>query len=173
MSKKLPLEIRRNYTIKDQGNTWHLKCDVCGDSWSLAKPEKGKEVHGGNVLHLLDHAASHPLPKEEEGTALVVASEPTVELAPESTPEPEPPTSKVMILSTTKYAHSTEKTPNPYRVVVNGQTTTVAHFRDPSYTKFRQVEKSGEGYSIVLYAANPRHAALVGQRLIEKHLHKE
>lgn len=165
MSKKLPLEIRKNYTIKDEGDHWTLKCDVCGEGYSLKKPEKGKEVHGGNILKLLDHAASHPLPKEEE--------EPTVAPTPPSgvSLPPLPPTH---IIRSTKYSRPTEQLPNAYIVTLmsQGQNELVkaSRFREVGEYRFTQVEKFNDGYRVALYAANQKHACLVGKQLIEKHI---
>ena len=173
MSKKLPLAIRRNYSIKDQGDHWVLKCDVCSEGWSLKKPEKGKDVHGGNILKLLDHAASHPLPTEEvEEVSVPSLSEPIIELAPESDPAP---TSheQLTVSPTAKYAYPTERHPNAYKVEVQSGITKVSHFRDPAYAKYRHVQQSNEGYFIVLYAANAKHASLIGQRFIERHIYGE
>lgn len=165
MSKKLPLEIQRNYSIKDKGQEWHLSCIVCSKAWNLQKPGKGEKIHGGNILHLLDHAASHPLAEEaEEATS----SDPIVELAPESAPnshiEPVTPPSKL------KYGYPSEKHPNTYKVEIYGNVSKVSHFRDQTYTKYRQVEKLGGGYSVVIFAANSKHALLIGQRIIERHV---
>jgi hypothetical protein len=165
MSKKLPLEIQRNYSIKDKGTEWHLSCLVCDKAWQLQKPGKGEKIHGGNILHLLDHAASHPLAEEAEETP-----EHVVELAPESAPNshigPVTPPSKL------KYGYPSEKNPNAYKVEILGNLTKVSNFRDQTYTNYRQVEKVDGGYTIVLFAANGKHASLIGQRIIERHVNE-
>jgi hypothetical protein len=164
VSKKLPLEIQRNYSIKDKGPEWHLSCIVCSKAWKLQKPGKGEKIHGGNILHLLDHAASHPLAEE---AAEAAPSEPVVELVPESSPNshigPVTPPSKL------KYGYPSERHPNAYKVEVQGGVTKVSNFRDVTYTKYLQAEKLGGGYSVILFAANSKHASLIGQRIIERH----
>lgn len=189
MSKKLPLEIQRNYSIKDKGAEWHLSCLVCDKAWKLQKPGKGEKIHGGNILHLLDHAASHPLAEEAE----VVEEDPVSRMQPHVV---SPPQTREEVLagdnavikdallkseSVTvefqnhlKHGHPTARYPNPYRVELTGNSVVkVSHFRDPSFNRFRLVEKVGDSHVIVLYASNPRHAGLVGQRLIEDHLNAQ
>ena len=207
MSRKLPLEVQRNFSVKDQDDHWVLKCIVCSQSWQLKKPAKGKPVHGGNVLHLLEHTASHPLPKEEEKEELVkledevevVVEEVKPKLASvlpmkrveerverrgfvsaervSSLPKAErvvelveaPPISHETETPLFHYSMPTKKNPNAYKVEISKNATKVSNFRDPAYANFRQVQKSDAGYVVVLYAANPKHAALVAGRLIEQY----
>jgi len=165
MSKKLPLAIQRNYTIKNVGNAWALSCIVCNQVWQLNKPEQSKSVHVGNVLHLLEHTATHPFPQDKEED-LKFARTSVAEFATE---EPVPaPVSHV----TFPMAHSlpTKKNPNSYRVEVTENVTKVSAFKDITYNKYRQVQKERDNYSIVLYAANQKHAGLVGKRLIQRYI---
>ena len=185
MSKKLPLAIQRGYSIKDKGTEWHLSCLVCDKAYSLQKPGKGEKVHGGNILHLLDHAASHTLAEEAEEVgaptqALAEAptappsdpSDPIVELAPESNPSPSSHIGPVTPPSKLKYGYPSERHPNAYKVEVNANMVKVSVFRDEKFTNYRQVVKVGDGYSIVLFAANGKHASLIGQRMIERHVNE-
>ncbi len=168
-NSKIPVEVRRHFTAKDNGGDWTLTCDVCKEQWRLQKPQKGRKLHGGNVLHLLEHAASHPLPKEEDEVENVVAasptpepsSEPIVELAPVSQVN-ETPHHKPL-----RYSYPTPKEPNAYRVEVHGNITKVKHFRDQTYTKYRQVERGDNCFAVVIFAANTKHAGLIGERIIE------
>jgi len=43
----------------DKGDHWEMWCKRCNKGWSLKKPDPGKEVGVGNLLHLLNHARSH------------------------------------------------------------------------------------------------------------------
>jgi hypothetical protein len=43
----------------DEGHYWHMECKRCGHVWALKKPDPGKVVAVGNLLHLLEHARSH------------------------------------------------------------------------------------------------------------------
>jgi len=173
MSKKLPLEIQRNYTIKNGDGVWDLKCIVCNQMWELKKPGKGESIHDGNMLSLLEHTATHPLPKdEEESHSLIQVAPPILEekvlLEPAEEEGDVAPISQV----TFNVAHCmpTPKNPNPYKVLVRGDVTTVSFFRDETYNKYRQVQKDGDNYNVVLYAANPKHASLVGERIIQRYI---
>lgn len=208
MSRKLPLEIQRNYSIKDQDDHWVLKCIVCSQAWQLTKPAKGKAVHGGNVLHLLEHTASHPLPKEEDQGLVKVEEVEEVkveEVKPKmasvhplraveekverrgfvsaervsqhqraakavEVARPTPISQEATAVTSLTYTVPTQKNPNAYQVEINKGVTKVSNFRNPAYTKFRQVQETAEGYAVALYAANPKHAALVATRLIEQHI---
>lgn len=163
MSAKIPITLRRNYSIKDVGKSWHLTCDVCSKRWELQKPEKGQSVHGGNILHLLDHAASHPLPEAEEvGES---DEEPVVELVgPTSQVVPTPSVSSKIA----PYSVPTSKNPNPYKVNRNKGIIRASHFRDKDYTNYGEVDHNNLGYSVVIFAANAKHASLVGTRLIQQ-----
>jgi hypothetical protein len=46
------------FTFTDAGADWHLRCKVCRSGWALQKSSD----HPGNLLHLLNHAHSHPAP---------------------------------------------------------------------------------------------------------------
>jgi hypothetical protein len=48
----------RYYTIYDRKLFWIVECDVCNKRWRLDLP-KTREIHGGNILHLLNHAYGH------------------------------------------------------------------------------------------------------------------
>lgn len=196
MSKQIPIEIKRNYTITTEKDHWVLKCDVCGQGFQLKKPEKGKDIHGGNILALLDHAASHPLPQEEE------------EAAPPTPPPPSPPRPKLATIrpvgnsgvnhkastmpapaerqvelvepapssqvSVHKSTAPTVRYPNSYKVEWYGSPdmchmVKVSSFNDPSFTMYRHVQQmSDHHYSVVVQAANGKHGELIGKRLIQK-----
>ena len=50
--------IRKYFTVEDaprQKDKYLIVCEKCGDMWHLAKDSK----HGGNILHLLNHARGH------------------------------------------------------------------------------------------------------------------
>lgn len=158
MSAKLPIEIRRNYTIKDDGDGWNVECDVCHEKWRLRKPEKGKKIHPGNVVHLVVHTATHPLPKEDNESEEQPA-------AAEVIPDPEP----LPVLRVAHVTFPTARNPICYKVEVQGNAVTVSHFNDHGYQLHRNVQKHGEGHFVVLYAANKKHASIVGQRLIEEY----
>ena len=54
--------IRKYFTVETaprQTNKWLIVCEKCGDMWHLDK----NSTHGGNVLHLLNHARGHDEPK--------------------------------------------------------------------------------------------------------------
>lgn len=195
-NKQLPIEIKRNYGITNNKDHWILKCDVCGTKFQLKKPEKGKDIHGGNILSLLDHAASHPVPQEEE----MVVSPPTP--PPPSPPRPRlatirpiasapvnhkvttipaPPEKQVEMVagptsqvSTHKSGERTVKYPNAYKVDWFGtpamcHMVKVSGFKDPTFTMFRHVQKVNDHhYSVVVEAANGKHGELIGKRLIQK-----
>lgn len=165
MSKKLPLAIQRAYSINDKGPEWHLSCLVCDKAWKLQKPGKGEKIHGGNILHLLDHAASHTVAEEAEE-----APEPLVELVSESAPNSH--VGPVATPNKLKYGYPSEKHPNAYKVEVFRNVTKVSNFRDQTYTKYRQVEKVDGGHTVTLFAANSKHASLIGQRIIERHINE-
>jgi len=161
MSKKLPLEIQRNYSIKDKDTEWHLSCLMCDKAWKLQKPGKGEKIHGGNILHLLEHTASHTSTEEaaEEAT-----EEPVVEQVVE------PPTSQVKV-------HQQKKSVGPLNYAVEwfGSPTLchmvkVSHFKEPDFKLHDTVlQISDNHYRVVVKAANQKHAQLVGERLIQKH----
>ncbi len=55
-------ELLNDYRFYDQSpdnGVWVVACRHCRDRWLLGKPLPGSEPHAGNVLKLLDHAASH------------------------------------------------------------------------------------------------------------------
>lgn len=54
----------RGFSVIDAGKDWHLRCDVCGKGWALKKTSN----HPGNMLHLLNHRASHEARSRPEGT---------------------------------------------------------------------------------------------------------
>lgn len=60
-----PLEsLRRGFVVEDkrpEREYWVITCKTCKHRWSLAT---GKKVHGGNILHLLNHEAEHLIEKE-------------------------------------------------------------------------------------------------------------
>lgn len=122
----------------------------------MAKPEKGKKLHAGNILALLDHAASHPLPTEEE-----------VGQAPPQFVEESLPVSQVNT-KPLPYSIASSKSPNAYKVNRNKKIVRASHFREVDYTGYGQVEHSNLGYSVVLFAANAKHASLIGLRLIQQ-----
>jgi hypothetical protein len=155
------LEIQRNYTIIDRKQAWELKCIVCNERYQLNKPTKGEDVHGGNILHLLDHAASHPLPQED--------GEPTLD---EVEVIPSPPISQVSLSPTNHNSSApTLKYPNTYMVEMTANITKVSAFRDPTFEDYRKVQKVNDTqYRVVVRAANGKHAQLMGTRLIQKAL---
>ncbi len=53
---KIPGSLPRHFEVTATSSGWHLKCRVCGERWSLTYRGAG---HAGNVLALLNHAASH------------------------------------------------------------------------------------------------------------------
>jgi hypothetical protein len=170
MSKKLPLEIQRNYSINDKGTEWHLSCLVCDKAWKLQKPGKGEKIHGGNILHLLDHAASHPLAEEAE-------EEPVVELVEESpTTDPSPTESQPELPPTSQVKVHPKKTFGPHDYVVEWygspalcHMVKVSHFKQPDFTLYDYVQRvTDTHFKVVLKAANQKHAQLVGERMIQK-----
>ena len=44
-----------HFRAEDGGSVWRLFCRKCGKGWELKKTSN----HPGNLLHLLNHAASH------------------------------------------------------------------------------------------------------------------
>lgn len=192
--KQLPIEIKRNFGITNNKDHWVLKCDVCGTKFQLKKPEKGKDIHGGNILALLDHAASHPVPQEEE----MVVTHPTP--PPPSPPRPKLATIRPISSAPVNHKASTlpapmekqvelvepapnskvsthERTvkyPNAYRVEWYGSPSMchmvkVSRFSDPTFTMFRHVQQLNDNhYSVVVQAANGKHGELIGKRLIQK-----
>ena len=54
-----PLEaLRDKFEIKEWTDAWHLFCKRCALAYELKKTPDGT-VHSGNILSLLNHAASH------------------------------------------------------------------------------------------------------------------
>jgi len=50
--------IRKYFTVETaprKTDKWLIVCEKCGNMWHLDKTSK----HGGNVLHLLNHARGH------------------------------------------------------------------------------------------------------------------
>lgn len=50
--------IKKYFTVEDaprQKDKYLITCEKCGDMWHLKKDSD----HGGNVLHLLNHARGH------------------------------------------------------------------------------------------------------------------
>jgi len=47
--------ILRGFNIEDAGNNFHVFCKHCDKGWALKKTS----TRVGNVLHLLNHEASH------------------------------------------------------------------------------------------------------------------
>ena len=173
MSKLLPLEIRRNFSVKDQGKKWELKCDACSQVFILDKPPKGEKGVPG-VVSLMEHARSHPLPPDEvepEVTKAEPKEERIVELVPAaSLSEVSSPPSHIEKRLLAPYSSPSPKNPNPYIVMVQGNVTKVSHFRDPFHTEYTKVQRRNDGYSVTLYAANTKHASLVGERLIMSYI---
>jgi len=202
VSKQIPIEIKRNYTITTEKDHWILKCDVCGQGFQLKRPERdvhghrGKEIHPGNLLSLLDHAASHPLPQEEEEAAPLTPpppSPPRPKLATirpvgnsnvnhKASTMPAPAERKVELVesappsqvSVHKSQAPTVRYPNSYKVEWYGSPdmchmVKVSTFSDPSFNMYRHVQKmSDHHYSVVVQAANGKHGELIGKRLIHK-----
>lgn len=178
MSKKLPLEIQRNYTIiKD--DHWSLKCHVCDQLWELKKPKKGEDFHGETVQALLEHAASHPLPGDaEEKVEVVAAPVPPVVIQPPTTndvhshitrPNPTPHVSKPKI----------KAGPLTYKVEWYGNSTfchmmKVSSFRESEFSLYDYVQTVTDNhYQVIVRGANQKHARLMGERLIKKHFNKQ
>ncbi len=173
MSRKLPLEIQRNYSIKDKDTEWHLSCLMCDKAWKLQKPGKGEKIHGGNILHLLDHTLSHSVAEEAPEEPEVVEAPATDPSPTESQPEPPSPTSRVTV-------HK-RKTVGPlgYAVEWFGSPTLchmvkVSLFKDAEYKLHDEVLRIADNhYRVVVKAANQKHAQLVGERLILKHFNQQ
>lgn len=59
MSEQDPMAaIRKYFTVETaprKTDKWLIVCEKCGNMWHLDKTSK----HGGNVLHLLNHARGH------------------------------------------------------------------------------------------------------------------
>lgn len=169
MSKQLPIEIRRHYSVTNNKDHWVLKCDTCAAKYQLKKPAKGKDIHGGNLLALLDHAASHPLPEEEKEEVASTANNLSRLSEPfrPSLPAPEPVKAEVFQKDTVKYQ-------NAYKIDWHGSPdlchmVKVSRFVDPTFEMFRHVQRLSEyHYSVVVQAANTKHGRLVGERLIHK-----
>jgi hypothetical protein len=189
MSKALPIEIKRQFSITNNKDHWILKCDSCGTKFQLKKPAKGKDIHGGNLLALLDHAASHPLPQEEEEELVVVPATPppapprpklaTIRPISNGVKKPAPVEDNVVELPTSKVEMKKDTTPtvrhpNAYKVEWYGTPSMchmvkVSHFSDPAFDMFRHVQQMSEHhYSVVVQAANAKHGRLIGERLINK-----
>jgi hypothetical protein len=49
--------LRKYYTVTENNKIFRLFCRVCGKGWQL---DTSNGCHPGNVLHLLNHAHSHP-----------------------------------------------------------------------------------------------------------------
>lgn len=47
--------ILRGFNVEDAGKDFHVWCKRCSKGWALKKTSS----HVGNVLHLLNHEASH------------------------------------------------------------------------------------------------------------------
>ena len=173
MSKKLPLEIQRNYTVITEKDHWKLKCLVCNQAWQLNKPKKGESIHGGNVLALLDHSASHPLPAEEAEVEMEAAPVSQVNFHDHTKPDT---TSHV----TKPAVKSVQNGVAAYRVEWYGNSifchmVKVSHFKvEQDFPAFRKVQQvSDNQYNVVLQAANHKHAQLVGERLIRQYLNNQ
>jgi hypothetical protein len=169
--KKLPLEVLRNYTVITEKTHWELKCHVCNQAWQLKKPKKGENIHAGNVLTLIDHIASHPLPDEA-----------VVEEAP-------PPTSETTVGVVLQFQPKQSKAPPEFKVIKNREVPSenaykiewygnetfchmvkISHFNvQQGFPTYKQVQQVGDNqYKVVLQAANHKHAQLVGERLIRR-----
>jgi len=169
MSRKLPLEIQRNYSIKDKDTEWHLTCLMCDKAWKLQKPGKGEKIHGGNILHLLDHTVSHSVAEEapeEPAVEVVVEAPPTTDPSPSSPP----PTSRVKM-------HKKTFGPLDYAVEWFGSPT-MCHMVKVSHVKSADLHDTvlrvtDTHYKVVIRAANQKHAQLVGERLLRKHFNQQ
>lgn len=61
-----PLALTQYYEANDKGEFWELWCRICARGWRLDKPRQlGGAIKAGNILHLLNHARSHPANKEK------------------------------------------------------------------------------------------------------------
>jgi hypothetical protein len=76
MSEQAHLDgLRKYFKIEDRGPAYVLECRTCECRWQLVKRDGGK-VHAGNVLHLLNHAHSHPVkPSARKQAALSALNE--------------------------------------------------------------------------------------------------
>jgi uncharacterized C2H2 Zn-finger protein len=62
MENDMMKPIRKYFEVETaprQTDKWLISCPKCDAMWHLPKDNK----HGGNVLHLLNHARSHDEPK--------------------------------------------------------------------------------------------------------------
>lgn len=166
MSAQIPVEVRRHFSVKSEKDHWDLKCDVCPEKFRLEKPKKGEKIHSGNVLSLLNHAATHPIGEEASEDGPYMDSSP---VAPTPAVVKPAPSKEVTQHVSIKHTLPSENAPNCYKVEMIGRNTKVSHFRDPLFRDHRVVKKTETGYTVVLYAANQKHASMVATRLIEQY----
>lgn len=55
--------LKDKFRIKGDTVGWTLKCSKCPKLWALDRQPDGG-VHTGNILHLLNHYASHAIGKK-------------------------------------------------------------------------------------------------------------
>jgi hypothetical protein len=79
MAHKLPLYIRQYYTSKPttSGDGWSLRCDTCGEMFSLLKPPPGMPIESTGLRMLMSHTQFHLTPNGHKlYTVLHTAGEP-------------------------------------------------------------------------------------------------
>ena len=57
MSRKFPLQLRQNYTIKERPRGWSLVCDHCNSAAFLSKPIK--DISPQSMQALIQHTYAH------------------------------------------------------------------------------------------------------------------
>lgn len=53
--------LKRGFHVEERPGNFVLECKTCGSRWALDKNSK----HVGNVLHLLNHEATHERPERK------------------------------------------------------------------------------------------------------------